>query len=419
MKQLFLFISTAFFLTSLPAQEVTLDSCQSWARQNHPLLKQAGVINELSASREKSIASGNLPQIDLTGRATYQSDVTKIPITLPGKTIKEMSKDQYKLFVEVKQKIYDGGVSQNRKLIEESDRKISQQQNETDLYKIRETVNLLYFQSLSFQENKRILELKKQILDERIGVVSSAVKHGMVLPNDLDNLKAERLLTDQQLTETEAGQRTSADLLSLITGKKITLQSTFWLPVASSVSESNKITRPELKLFSLQQDKLEKNKRLLSSSRLPYAYAFGQTGYGRPGLNVLNNKFDDWYLIGVGLSWNLWDGNKTKHDRAALQMQGSLIDVQRDNFERAIELSSIQERNNLDKLGKLIETDQQVVALRENIAKRSASAFDNGTLTSADYLRDLNASLQAKITLEIHKIQKVQAVVNLKTIKGE
>lgn len=415
MKRLIFILLTALG-PALQAQELSLDSCKDWAKQNHPILKQSGVIEEISALKQKSIESANLPQIDLTGRATYQSDVTKLLISNPNFNLRDLSKDQYKLYIDIKQKLYDGGISKSRKAVEEADRKISQQQKETDLYKIRETIDLLYFQSLTLQENKHILELKKQMLDERIAVVASAVKNGMVLPNDLDNLRSEQLLTDQQLTEVVAGQQTTADLLTIITGRKISITSKYIMPVITG--NNTNISRPELKLFTLQADKLESNKKLLDVSRKPYAFAFGQVGYGRPGLNMLNDGFDNWYMVGLGVSWNIWDGRKSKYDRAAIQKQKGLIDIQRENFERNINLSATQERNNADKMARLIESDQQIVALKEQIAKRSASALDNGTLTSADYIRDLNASLQSKITLEIHKIQKIQALVNLNTILG-
>ena len=416
MKRLLCILSAVLGITTMQAQEISLDSCQSWARQNHPLLKQSGVIDEISSLKQKSIESGNLPQIDLTGRATYQSDVTKLMISNPNFNLRDLSKDQYKLYIDIKQKLYDGGISKSRRAVDEIDRKISQQQKETDLYKIRETVNLLFFQSLTLQENKHILELKKQMLDERISVVASAVKHGMVLPNDLDNLKSEQLLTDQQLIEVTSGQQTTADLLSIITGKSISPENKYSTPVIAD--NNNTISRPELMLFSLQKDKLESNKKLIDNSRKPYAFAFGQVGYGRPELNKLNVGFDDWYLVGLGIPWNIWDGRKAKNDRAALQKQKGLIDIQRENFGRNINLSATQERNNSYKMAKLIESDRQIVALKEQIVKRSASALDNGTLTSADYIRDLNASLQSKISLEIHKIQKIQALVNLNTILG-
>lgn len=401
------------------AQQISLESCQEWARQNHPLLKQSGVIDNLSALRNQSIGATNLPQIDLTGRATYQSEVTKLSLPLPGFTAPDFAKDQYKLYVDVKQKLYDFGMTSNRRKVEEADRKVVQQQNETDLYKVKETVNSLFFQALMLQENERIANLKIDLLKERLKVIQSAVKNGIGQLNDLDNLKAEQLLTEQQLTEVKAGKKTTADLLSLITGQNIAESAVFTQPSQQIVNQETAIARPELKLFAQQKEKIDANTKLLSNTRLPNLFAFGQAGYGRPGLNMLNDNFKEWYLVGVTLSWNLWDGNKTKHDKSALQKQKQLIDIQQQNFERAINLSVIQEKNQAEKLTKLLESDAQVVTLKENIAKRSASALDNGTITSADYLRDLNASLQAKVTLSIHQIQLLQSQENLKVIKGE
>ncbi|MDD2799732.1 MAG: TolC family protein [Bacteroidales bacterium] len=401
------------------AQQISLENCQDWARQNHPLLKQSGVIDELSALRNQSIGASNLPQIDLTGRATYQSEVTKLNLPLPGFTAPDFAKDQYKLYVDVKQKLYDFGMTSNRRKVEEADRKVAQQQNEADLYKVKETVNSLFFQALMLQENERIANLKIDLLKERLNVIQSAVKNGMGQLNDLDNLKAEQLLTEQQLTEVKAGKKTTADLLSLITGQNIVESAAFVQPSPQIVNPETAIARPELKLFAQQKEKIDANTKLLSNTRLPNLFAFGQAGYGRPGLNMLNDNFKDWYMVGVTLSWNLWDGNKTKHDKSALQKQKQLIDIQQQNFERAVNMSLLQEKNQAEKLTKLLESDAQVVTLKENIAKRSASALDNGTITSADYLRDLNASLQAKVALSIHQLQQLQSQENLKIIKGE
>ena len=82
-------------------------------------------------------------------------------------------------------------------------------------------------------------------------------------------------------------------------------------------------------------------------------------------------------------------------------------------------MSLKQEENNSQKLKELINTDEQLVTIKDQISKRSATALENGAITSADYIRDLNALLQAKANLETRKVQLVQASVNYQTIKGE
>jgi outer membrane protein TolC len=417
-KSITLCLTVLWSLTAY-SQALSLDSCQLLARQNHPLLKQAGVIEELFTLRNKSVNASNLPQIDFSGRASYQSDVTAIELKIPGFNMPELSKDQYKIYVDVKQKIYDFGVTSKRKGVEIADRNINLQQNEVELYKIKETVNTLFFNALALQENNNMLMLKRQSLDERIKIVASAVKNGVSLPNELDNLRAEALLTDQQQMELLMNKNTTLSLLGILIGSEISEDVVITNPTPKGVLPALEIKRPEIELFVLQKNKLDQSEQLLKRTHLPFIYAFAQAGYGRPGLNMLTNSFNDWYMGGVGFAWNLWDGNKLKNDRATLRVQKKSIDIAQENFERAVNSSLTQELNNIKKLENMLMIDDELVVLKEKIAKRSASALDNGTITSADYIRDLNAALQAKAMLQIHKLQLIQAKVNYHTIKGE
>ncbi len=302
--------------------------------------------------------------------------------------------------------------------LEEADRLVSRQQIETDLYKIKETVNTLYFNALIIQENLRIVELKKETLNERIKIVGSAVTNGVSLPNDLDQLRAEKLLTDQQETELKSTRSTTLALLEILTGATITEQTTFSKPTLSNIDLNFEIARPEITLFTLQQSKLDKSEAVLANSRKPFIFAFGQVGYGRPGFNMLDNNFADYYMVGAGLSWNIWDWHKSRNERATIKLQKDLIETNLNNFSRSVKMSLSQEENNSQKLKSLISTDEQLVTIKDQISKRSAIALENGTITSADYLRDLNSSLQAKANLETRKVQLVQSSVNYSTIKG-
>jgi outer membrane protein TolC len=208
-------------------------------------------------------------------------------------------------------------------------------------------------------------------------------------------------------------------LLEIVTGQSISDQTIFSKPKLSVFETSSDFKRPEIMLFTLQKSKLDKSEDLIINSRKPFAYAFGQAGYGRPGLNMLDNNFADWYMIGAGLSWNIWDWHKMRHDRSAIRLQKDLIDTSLDNFSRSLKMALKQEENNSQKLKSLISTDEQLVAIKDQISKRSSVALENGVITSADYIRDLNAALQAKVNLETHKVQMVQASVNYQTIRGE
>ncbi|MEJ0031430.1 MAG: hypothetical protein WDO15_14115 [Bacteroidota bacterium] len=66
------------------AQQLTLDECYEKARQNFPLIRQKSLLVSTRDFTVANARSGYLPQLSVNGTATYQSDVTKISIDVPG-----------------------------------------------------------------------------------------------------------------------------------------------------------------------------------------------------------------------------------------------------------------------------------------------------------------------------------------------
>jgi hypothetical protein len=81
-------------------------------------------------------------------------------------------------------------------------------------------------------------------------------------------------------------------------------------------------------------------------------------------------------------------------------------------------MATDQQNRQIDQLTELLKTDEELIAVRERISKTSASKLDNGAITMADYIQDLNAETTARLTLETHKIQLKEARVKLGNIRG-
>ena len=70
---------------TLPAQaQLTIDACQQKAQANYPLVAQYGLIRQSEQYDLENANKGYLPQLSLSAKASYQTDVTKIPFSLPG-----------------------------------------------------------------------------------------------------------------------------------------------------------------------------------------------------------------------------------------------------------------------------------------------------------------------------------------------
>ena len=313
--------------------------------------------------------------------------------------------------------IYDGGISSSQKSLEQASLQSSLQQVEVDLYSIKERINQVYFYILVLQENTKLMESTASELEEKIKTIESGVKNGFLQASASDALMAEYLKIQQKADELKMEKRTSLNILSELTGSNLAYDVNLALPVIDKIS-SDSVNRPEYQLFEAQKNQLQVSGKIISSKKMPKIAGFGQFGYGKPGLNMMNDEADNFYMVGARISWNIWDWNDGKRDREAIKVQQQLVDNRREIFDKNLSVSLAKERSGIEKMEKLIETDKQIIGLREKITRRSESQMNNGTLTSSDYISDLNAEVQAKINFQIHKIQLVQTKINYLTLLG-
>jgi outer membrane protein TolC len=417
MKKLMLFI---LFLPAqmLIAQDATtLDQCQNWARENNPTLRQLVLYQQILSLKNENNATAYFPQVNLNGQATYQSDVTKIGLSIPNLNIPTVDKDQYKVFLDLKQTIWDGGLSNAKALVNEAENAGNLQQTEVDLYQLREKVNQFFFTSFLIQENLKILNTKKAALTERKKMIQSAVDHGMIVSSELDQIQAELIKTTQYEIELNSNLETVRFALSILTGQSTEHFQNLKL-TGNQLKSGQELFRPELVLFEKQNELLSANTELLKKQRNPKLFGFGQAGYGRPGLNMLNTKFDTYYLIGVGFNWNVLDWKTTTRQQQVIKLQQDLIQTRKETFIQNINLASNQHEKQIAQYTELMKSDQEIIEIRSRITRTSASKLENGSITSADYIQDLNAEIAARLMLETHRIQLEEAKIKLGNIRG-
>lgn len=407
------------FAVSLQAQQlVSLNDCQQWARDAHPLLKQKDLYRQMSELKLDNVQAAWFPQLGLNAQATYQSDVTHIGISLPGVTIPTVSKDQYKAYLDLKQTIWDGGVSKARKELESAQELTNQQGVEVELYQVKEQVNKLFFSSFLLQQNLQLLEKKQQTLEARKSQMQSAVINGALLESELDQVLAELIKVKQQQLELQTSRTSALAALAILTGKVIGDLENLQLET-TELSLNDSLKRPELEQFAQQQSLLAASSDLTQRGRNPKIFGFGQAGYGRPALNMLNDDFDTYYMLGVGMSWSVLDWKQTKRNREVIQLQQELVQTQQSQFERSVAIALDGERRTLEQTRALMAQDEELIAVQQRITKSSAAKLENGTYTAADYLQDLNAELAARINFEVHKVQLEASKISYQNILGQ
>ncbi|HMR84280.1 MAG TPA: TolC family protein [Niabella sp.] len=395
---------------------LSLNNCLELAKQNYPLIKQYTLIEK---TKEYSIANaqkGYLPQFNMAGQATYQSDVTQVPISLPNVNIPVMSKDQYRLYGEVSQSVTDLFTLKDQKEYINANSEIETQKMEVELYKLRERINNLYFGILLMDAQIRQTELLKKDLQNGIEKTSVAIANGVALKSTANNLKAELLKANQRTIELKVSRKGYADMLALLISKPVNENTVFEKPHRQVLSTS--INRPELKLFDFQKKSLDIQNKLITAKNLPRLSAFLQGGLGRPGLNMLANDVKGYYIGGLRLSWNITGFYTYKNERRMLALNQSAIDIQQETFLFNTNLILKQQNAAIIQMQELIETDKSIVLLRESVKNTTQNQLAYGTATTNDYLIAVNAEDQAKQNLVLHEIQLLIAEYNAQTTAG-
>lgn len=388
--------------------QLSIDDCQRKARENYPLIKRYDLIDKTKDYTLSNVGKGYLPQFSLSAKATYQSEVTKIPIAMPG--IEGLKKDQYGAILDVNQTIWDGGVISTQKELAKTSADVSKKQLDVDLYTVKDRVNQLFFGILQLDAKLEQNELYNDELQRNHDLISNYIKNGVANAADLDAVRVEQLKSAQNRMFLLTSKNAFRDMLSTFVGESV---DNIVKPDIEYLT-SGEINRPELELFQAQSDNLEIQKNLIKTGYMPKFGLFATGGYGRPGLNMLDPDFAPYFIGGVRLSWNFGSLYTKKNERKIIETSQQTLATQKETFLFNTKLEISQEEREVQKNKDLLKYDDEIISLRSNLKKVAEIKVANGTMTVIDLMREVTAEDMAKQDKIQHGVELLQAIYNLK-----
>lgn len=386
------------------------------ARQHYPKLEQAELMTKIAALKNQNTQSNYLPQVELKGQATYQSEVIEFDLPIPGFEFEPVSRDQYKIYLDLKQNIWDGGLTKTKKELEMAALETDLQKLKIEIQQVFQMVDAYYFGILMVEKSSSVLSAQQSVLSGQLNKLEQAINYGAARGKEKLQLEMENLLIEQKILELQSRKKSFVAMLEVLTGQPI--NNGVQMSIPDSVQVQTVQLRPELKYFELQMQQINHANVLLKSSRNPMFFGFGQAGYGKPGFNMLKNEFSPYYIFGVGLNWKLTDWKQTSHSLEINAHNRALIGTIQNDFLQKQQIQMVEANEKINYLKALIKTDENLVEGRQSIAQSASAELQNGTINSTNYLIDLNAETVARINLEMHKIQLIQAIFNYNSLLG-
>ena len=421
MKRTFLLLFMV--LTALVARAQTLEECYSLAQEHYPEIRQYDLIAETEQYNISNAARAWIPQVVLSGQATYQSATPTYPeafnamIAANGLDMSGIRKDQYKVAIDVSQNIWDGGQSKANREIAEAEAAVERSRVDVSLYDLQSRIQNLYFGILLLDERVAQTETLIEVLDANLNRIRTYYKNGVAMQSDVDAVEAELLTARQTLSQVEASRASYRRMLEVFIGQPLT-DKTLTRPAMVEVA-SRTSARPELTMFEAQSNILSAQRNAITASVMPRFSAFAQGYYGYPGLDMFKSMVSsEWTLngiVGVRMSWNIGAFYTKKNNLSKLDAAERQIAVQRDVFLFNTGMQTTQDDGEIARLRSAIEDDNRIVELRRSVRMAAESRLENGVIDATDLLRKIADETTATLNRSTHEIELLQAIYRLKT----
>lgn len=402
----------------------TLAELHDAALRHDPRTRQVALLREQSALRRRSLEAERLPAVLLDAQAQHQSDVTTIPVTLPGGARPPAPPhDTWDARASVRQRILDPSL-RARLAAEAAQLADAEARVRTTLHGLRQQVNEAFFTALRLQAQRG--EVAGAILDleAQLQLARERVRLGTALPSEANALEAELLRRRQALEAIDASREAALVVLGQLTGRTLSATDSLQAPnllAAATVARAATPAsdgRPEHEQFERSRELLRAQERAIAAREQPRVTAFGRAGYGRPGLDMMSGDPDAYWLAGVMVEWAPWSWGTNARDRNALRLQREIVDAEEAAFRAAVVRAAARDVAALDRLQRTLATDETIIALRERILEESRVRYQEGVMTAAEYVDRQTDLLNARLDRATHRAELAEAAARLLTLLG-
>lgn len=402
-----------------------VERLQAEALRSDPRGAQRALLKAASDLRLDLIGSERLPQLTVNGQAWHQSDVSEPKSTIPGLAIPDLPRDRWQTTLDVEQRLYDGGDVARRRELEEAQHAESEAGVEVSLYQLRSDVNAAFYSAFLFQ--KRVAEYQALVgdLEARLRAVRARVEAGTALGRDAAQIEAERVRAELQRDEARASRRAALATLADLVGQPIDTTSVLELPTAEpelgypgATSAAALRRRPEFAQFQRTRLRLDKEIEYVGTENRPRIFAFGQAGVGLPGYDQFRTSPDAFWQAGLKLEWRPWTWRSAGRTADTYRLQQQIVATEEQALGRQLARHVVTDLEDIGRLKAALADDQRIVALRTEVERQARAQYDEGAITTPDYVEARTDVLEARLALERHRVELAQARSRYQTTLG-
>lgn len=415
---------------------LSLEDAVARGRAAAPRVAEAKARREAADATVTSRESLRLPSLTATGGYQRTNHVDEYGIPQPGGGTRIIFPDipnNFRTRADASVPIYTSGRTDALIAGATLDRKAADADTRTAEADVTLDVARAYWTLVTARESARVVEQGLVRIDAYVSDVKARVTAGFLPPNDLLSAQAQRARQNVALIQARnAAAVAQADLCRLVgldLDTPIVTSSPLMAPQPSvapletmsmgALTEQARGGRSERDALTIRADSAREAGAAAAAALKPQIGVAAGFEESRPNARIVPrvNEWRSSWEAGVSVTWQLFDGGRSKADRAAAAAQATAIERRRDDFDAMLGVELRQRRLDVESGKAALDASAEAVAAATEARRVVEERFKAGVATSTDVLDAQTALLEAELertrlaaTLRMNEARLLRAV---------
>lgn len=329
--------------------------------------------------------------------------------------------------------LYTGGRTDALIVAATLDRKAADADTRTAEADVTLDVARAYWTLVTARESARVVEQGLVRITAYVSDVKSRVDTGFLPPNELLSAQAQRARQTVALIQARnAAALAQADLCrlvgldldtSIVTSSPLlapqpSVAALTAMPIAALTEQAHG-GRSERDALTIRADSARETGAASAAALKPQIGVAAGFEESRPNARIVPrvNEWRSSWEAGVSVTWQLFDGGKSRADRSAAAAQATALERRRDDFDAMLGVELRQRRLDVESGRAALEASAEAVTASTEALRVVEERFKAGVATSTDVLDAQTALLEAELertrlaaTLRLNEARLLRAV---------
>jgi len=405
-------------------QQLTLSDAIARAEANNKAIQLAGIDEQIAQSNYKQTSAIFLPQVGVSYTAmSTNNPLNAFGFKLQQKTITQADFNpdllnhpsgtpDFSTQLSVQQPLVNLDMLYMRKGAEKQTELYQFKTKRTKEYIVFE-VQKAYLQLQLAYDAVKVLQEAEQTAHAMYQLTQNYFNQGLVQKSDLLNAQVHENMVTTQLANAKSNIKNASDYLSFLMGAPTGTTYTIGKVVFDNTLSGDSITKvPEARAdFMAMQTAIEASNLMIKSSKMSYLPKLNAFGNYQLNDKSMFGFGANAYLAGVQLSWNLFNGNRTKNTIVTQTLERNKLQQQLSQQKEQSQLELNKTYRDLHDAGYQISQQQSAIQQASEALRILQNRYEQGLVKTTDVL-------MAETQLAQQKLGLAQAQFNYQTTQA-